>query len=160
MDWDWEELKQEYITTSISYRKLAEKHGAPLGTLMRKGADEGWVELREQFKSEVIAKTIKNESDKQANRLKRILAVSDKLLEAVEKAVDSFQTGELLIDKSALKQLSGTIKDIKEIQSIKSDLDRQEQEARIAKLRREAADEEQKETPTLVVEGLPEEFKV
>jgi hypothetical protein len=35
-----------------------------------------------------------------------------------------------------------------------------EQEARIEKLRREAEPEKQYDVPKLVVEGLPEEFKV
>ncbi len=154
---DWERLKQEYITTDISYRKLAEKYDAPLSTLMARGSKEGWVALREQFKSESVAKIIDLESDKQAHRMKRLLTVSDKLLKAVEDAVDSFQAGELLLDKSALKQLSGTIKDIKEIQSIKTALDIEEQKARIANLKRQAAAEEKSEGITIVM-GEAEEF--
>lgn len=154
---DWERLKQEYITTDISYRKLAEKYDAPLSTLMTRGSKEGWVALREQFKSESVAKIIDLESDKQAHRMKRLLTVSDKLLKAVEDAVDSFQAGELLLDKSALKQLSGTIKDIKEIQSIKTALDIEEQKARIANLKRQAAAEEKSEGITIVM-GEAEEF--
>jgi hypothetical protein len=104
-----------------------------------------------------VAKIIDLESDKQAHRMKRLLTVSDKLLKAVEDAVDSFQAGELLLDKSALKQLSGTIKDIKEIQSIKTALDIEEQKARIANLKRQAAAEEKSEGITIVM-GEAEEF--
>ena len=157
---DWEAIKHEYITTDLSYRKLAEKHKAPLSSLMARGAKEGWVALREQRKSDTVAKIIDLESDKQANRMKRILDVTDQLLDVIEDAVKHFQTGELMLEKGALKSLSGAIKDIKEIQSIKSKLDLEEQEARIANLRRQANENEQKEAPTLIIEGLPEEFKV
>jgi hypothetical protein len=135
---DWEAIKHEYITTDLSYRKLAEKHNAPLSSLMARGAKEGWVALREQRKSDTVAKIIDLESDKQAERMKRLLTVSDQLLNAVEDAVKQFQARELMLEKSALKSLSGAIKDIKDIQNIKSQLDIEEQKARIAILKKQA----------------------
>lgn len=47
-----------------------------------------------------------------------------------------------IVDRSGLKAIASSLKDIKEIQMLKSDLDRQEQEARINKLRREAERED------------------
>ena len=138
---DWKRIKAEYIAGGTSYRKLCEKYGVPLGTLKRIAHNEGWVGLREQCKSKAVTKIIEIESDKQADRMKRLLTVSDKLLEAVEDAVDRFYAGELMLDKSALKSLSGTIKDIKEIQNIKTELDIEEQKARIANLRKQAESE-------------------
>lgn len=135
---DWKKLRAEYIAGGTSYRKLAEKHGVPLGTLKRIAHDEDWVGLREQCKAKAATKIVEIESDKQAERMKRLLTVSDKLLSAVEDAVEQFQAGELMLDKSALKQLSGTIKDIKDIQNIKSQLDIEEQRARVAILKRQA----------------------
>ena len=139
---DWKQLKREYIAGGTSYRKLAAKYNANLSVLKRIARDEDWVGLREQCKSKAATKIVEIESDKQANRMKRLLDVSDKLLQAVEDAVDAFQTGELLLDKGALKSLSGTIKDIKDIQSIKSELDIEEQKARIAILKKQAAADE------------------
>ena len=72
--------------------------------------------------------------------MKRLLTVSDELLNVVENAVKSFQLGELMLDKTALKSLSGTIKDIKDIQNIKTQLDIEEQKAKIAILRKQAQD--------------------
>lgn len=43
-----------------------------------------------------------------------------------------------IVDRSGLKAIASSLRDIKEIQMLKSDLDKQEQEARIAKLCREA----------------------
>ena len=71
--------------------------------------------------------------------MKRLLTVSDELLNVVEDAVRKFQIGELMVDKGVLKSLSGTIKDIKEIQNIKTQLDIEEQKARIAILKKQAA---------------------
>ena len=150
---DWEALKQEYITTAISYRKLAAKYNAPLSTLMARGSKEGWVELREQYKSKTTAKIINIASNKQADRMKRLLDVSDQLLAAVEDAVAKFQAGELLLEKGALKSLSGTIKDIKDIQNIKTELDIEEQKARIANLKKMAESENASHDVTVTIAG-------
>ncbi len=155
---DWELLKKEYITTDISYRKLAEKYNAPISSLMRRGADEGWVELRNQFKSESVAKIIDIESDKQAERMSRLLTVSDKLLGVVEQAVDSMiSVGKPSLEKGILKQLSGAIKDIKDIQSIKTELDIEEQKARIAILKKQAESDDVKINEVNVTIGGGEE---
>lgn len=65
-----------------------------------------------------------------------------------------------IVDRGGLKAIASALRDIKEIQMLRSDLDKQEQEARIANLRRQADKDDMSDTPTLVVEGLPEEFKV
>ena len=135
---DWKQLKREYIAGGTSYRKLCEKHGVPMGTLKRIAHDEDWVGLREQCKNKAAMKIVEIESDKQAERMKRLLTVSDKLLEAVEVAVDQFNTGELAVEKGVLKSLSSAIKDIKDIQSLKTELDIEEQKARIAILKKQA----------------------
>jgi transposase-like protein len=134
----WQKIKAEYIAGGTSYRKLAEKYDVSLTTLQRTAQKEKWVDLRRQAESKAATKIVEIESDKQAERMRRLLTVSDKLLQAVEDAVEQFQAGELLLEKGALKSLSGAIKDIKDIQSIKSELDIEEQKARIAILKRQA----------------------
>ena len=47
-----------------------------------------------------------------------------------------------IVDRSGIKAIASSLRDIKEIQMFKSDLDKQEQEARIAKLRKEAEKED------------------
>ena len=135
---DWKQLKREYIAGGTSYRKLAAKYNANLSVLKRLAHEEDWVGLREQCKAKAATKIVEIESDKQAERMKRLLTVSDKLLEAVEVAVDQFQTGDLVADRGVLKSLSSAIKDIKDIQSLKTSLDIEEQKARIAILKKQA----------------------
>jgi hypothetical protein len=93
---------------------------------------------------------VEAEAENQAKRMTRLLSVTDRLLDAVEKAVNEFSTEELLLDKSALKSLSGAIKDIKEIQGIKSAIDIREQEARIANLRKNAEAEDKTDNHIVV----------
>lgn len=154
---DWKKLKAEYIAGGTSYRKLAAKYNANLSVLKRIAHEEDWVGLREQCKAKSATKIVEIESDKQADRMKRLLTVSDKLLMAVEDAVDKFQAGELILDKGALKSLSGTIKDIKDIQSIKTELDIEEQKARIAILKKQAEADTNGSTEVSITFGIDEE---
>lgn len=143
---DWNKLKREYIAGGTSYRKLAAKYGANLSVLKRIAHDEDWVGLREQCKAKTATKIVEIESDKNAERMRRLLKVSDDLLDAVEDAVGAFKVGDLLLDKTALKSLSSTIKDIKDIQNIKTSLDIEEQKARIANLKKQAERDEDVDT--------------
>ncbi len=150
---DWKKLKREYIAGGTSYRKLAAKYDANLSVLKRIAHDENWVGLREQCKAKAATKIVEIESDKQAERMRRLLKVSDDLLDVVEEAVHSFQSGELALDRGALKSLSSTIKDIKDIQNIKTELDIEEQKARIANLKRQAErDEDSKDVSVEISE--------
>ena len=136
---DWKKLKAEYIAGGISYRKLAEKHNVPFHTLRKQAAKENWRALRDECIAKTATKIVELESDKNAERMNRLLKVSDDLLDVVEQAVRSFKDGDsIVLDKTVLKSLSGTIKDIRDIQNIKTELDIEEQKARIANLRRQA----------------------
>lgn len=63
-------------------------------------------------------------------------------------------------DAKTLKAYSGVLRDLKDVLNLKTELDKKEQEARIANLRRQAQEEEKAEGAKLVIEGLPEEFVV
>ena len=152
---DWQAIKTEYITTETSYRKLAQKYGVSTTQICNVGRDEKWVEQREQYLNNTTAKTLEKISQQQANRAAKVQTVADKLLQKIESLVD--RPGMMPKD---VRSLVAAVKDLKEIQSIKSDLDEQEQRARIANLRKQADKDDSSNNPTLVVEGLPEEFKV
>lgn len=153
---DWQAIKTEYITTDTSYRKLAQKYGVGASTLYARASKEKWVEQKEQHQSKTEAKTLEKISQQEANRAAKIHSVADKLLNKIEAMVDSPEP----LNEKALRVLTAAVKDLKEIQSVRSELDRQEQAARIANLRKQAEKKQGSAAPTLVVEGLPEEFKV
>lgn len=141
---DWQAIKQEYITDpNTSYRRLAEKYGVSRVQIGNVGSEEGWVELRRKHLDKTLTKTINALGTAQAQRAARLQTVADKLLGKIEAAVDNFDMEALFMDKQALRQITGALKDIKDIQMIKSDADLREQEARIEKLRREAEREDQ-----------------
>ena len=154
---DWKKLRAEYIKGGTSYRKLADKYDVSFHTLRKQAAKENWKALRDEVATKTVTKIVEIESDRQAERMKRLLTVSDMLLDAVEDAVSKFQAEELLLDRTALKSLSGTIKDIKDIQSLKTSLDIEEQKARIAILKKQAEADTNGSTEVSITFGVDEE---
>ena len=155
---DWQKIKTEYITTDTSYRKLAQKYGVGESTIFARASKEKWVEQKEQHKSKAVAKALKAVEDKQAERAAKLYSVGGLLIDKVKELLE--ERPELLADTTAMKDVSVVLKNLKDLMSVKSDADMREQEARIEKLRKEAERDDVSHAPTLVVEGLPEEFKV
>ena len=193
---DWKRIKAEYIAGGTSYRKLAEKYGVSFNTLKTHAVEEQWYKLRQQKEEKATTKTLEILSNKSADKMTRVLDLTDKLLNKLEQAIEELDiqlykdvvktkvieynhdlrpdkpTKETIheeekvievksiVDRSGLKAIASSLRDIKEIQMLKTELDKQEQQARIAKLQKEAAKEDDvNDMPTLIVEGLPEEFK-
>jgi hypothetical protein len=71
--------------------------------------------------------------------------------EIIEEEVEVVETASI-VDRTGLKAIASALKDIKEIQMLKSDADMREQEARIAKLRKET-EEEKKDTSINITFG-------
>lgn len=155
---DWQSIKTEYITTDTSYRKLAQKYGVNTTNIAKRASSEGWVEQRKQNANKTLSKTLDAISAKQAERTAKLIGVSDLLLDKVKSRLEADE--EHLMDTSTMKDMSVILKNLKDVQMIRSEADMREQEERIKKLRREAAPEKATDVPKLVVEGLPEEFKV
>ena len=154
---DWQKIKTEYITTNTSYRKLAEKYGISYQTICRRSQAEQWSEQREQHTNKTVTRTLDAISKKQVDRAVKLISVSDQLLDRVQELVE--MGSELLVAPQNLKHISGVLKDIKEIQMIRSDADLREQEARIANLRKQAEREDkEKASITITLEGGLEDY--
>ena len=94
---------------------------------------------KETYKEKVIEYNNDERPDKPT---KEIVHETEKLIEVAS-----------IIDRQGLKQIAAALKDIKEVQMLKSELDRREQEARIAKLQKEAEKEEQNQDVMITIEG-------
>ena len=133
---DWLKIKTEYITTDTSYRKLAEKYGIHKNRIAARGKDEKWPELRSQYRDKTVTEAVEAIGNEAVDRAARIHRVADKLLDRIEQLAEDGD-GRTMQAKS-IRALSAAVKDLKDILGVRSDLDRQEQEARIANLRKQA----------------------
>lgn len=146
--YDWKAIRLEYIAGEISYRKLAEKHGVSFSTLKEVARREKWTDLRKSAQHKADTKFAEMVGKKQAERSAKILDVADKLLDKISETIEGM--GADILCSQSLKHLTSALKDLKEIKGVKSEIDLREQEARIAKLEKEA--QEEKEDNNIVVE--------
>ena len=137
---DWTKIKTEYITTQTSYRALEQKYGINYRVIADRGKKEGWSQLRSQHQDRTLTRAVNKICEKKADRAAHLSDVAEKLLEKVEALLET--DCDLPLDTQAMKHISGVLKDIKDIQMVKSEADLREQEARIAKLRKEAERED------------------
>ena len=149
---DWQKIKTEYITTDTSYRKLAEKYGVHYNAIANRSKQEGWISQRNQHCDRTMTKTLDAISNQQVDRATNLISVSELLLAKVKSLLET--DAEVLADTQSMKHISGVLKDIKEIQMIRSDADMREQEARIKNLQKQAEKEEnQSRDVTITIEG-------
>lgn len=156
---DWEQIRTDYITGDDSYRQLAEKYGVSLSDVGSHGAQEGWVPQRKQYRDKVRTKTMEKianrEAGQAAKRVAKVGELADKLLLKLGEAIEG---GDL--DPKSIRSLTASLRDLQEIKGDKSELDRQEQEARIANLRRQVErDSDGPASITVQLGGLEEYAK-
>ena len=150
---DWNKIKTEYITTDTSYRELSQKYGVHYTNIAKKAKKENWQQLRQQQTNTTQTKMIQVVERRKVDRAAKLLDVSDLLLQKVRERVEALDALEM--GSQEFRHLSATIKDIKEIQMIRSDADMREQEARIKNLQKQAEkdDSKDKSSITITLEG-------
>lgn len=105
--YDWNKLKTEYVTTDISLRKLAEKHGIAKQTVFARSKEQGWVEAKKKHSARVSAKAIAKAETKQANALAKELDIADKISSVLQKALNDADQFNRYIVESTTK-MDGT----------------------------------------------------
>lgn len=134
---DFKKIKAEYIR-GVSYRKLADKYGVSFSTIQKVGAKEKWTDLRKKSSRKADEKIVESVASREAKRVDGIQTVADMLLEKIK---DGVANGTLIVDSQSIRQITASIKDLRDIKGYKSELDMQEQMARIEKLRKDVEDD-------------------
>jgi hypothetical protein len=144
---DWNKLKAEYIAGGTSYRKLAQKHGVSFDTLKIIAKKGKWYQLRQQADHKATTKMVDAVSENAVSLMAKLNEVADKLLDKISKQIDDSE----VIMGQEIKHYTSALKDIKDIKGIKSDIDIDEQKARIAKLRHDVEADEEDNTIEIVI---------
>lgn len=139
---DWNTIKAEYIAGGTSYRKLAAKYNVPFNTLKTIAIKGEWVKLRERAEhnttTKIVAEISRENAKKNAKIDEKYFKLVDKLLDKAEEVIDSTTIWQC----TNLKEMASTLKYLKDCKGVKSEADMREQEARIAKLQKEAEEKE------------------
>ena len=85
---EWEKIKTEYITTDISYRNLADKYGMTYTRLHTRAYEENWKEAREEYKRNLVNKSVDLICEEQAQQIARALRIGNTMLEKIEESLN------------------------------------------------------------------------
>lgn len=148
---DWNKIKTEYITTSISYRKLAEKYETPFNTLQCRARKEKWVELRKKHQDKIVTKSVARAESRAVDYKSTLYDLAFKVAKQLSDMTDEMSISQLSAIGIKPRDITGAIKDLEDALHVKSESDLKEQEARIAKLRKEAETESKDDMTIQVV---------
>lgn len=129
---DWTPIRNEYVTTKVTYRQLSEKYGVALGNISKVSVREHWREQRERFVQKAYKKAEEKAANMEANRLARLITATTKAIDvAMEAFEDDKQFNRYIItegigggatetserefskvDTKALKDLTSVLKDL------------------------------------------------
>ena len=182
MNPDWETVRREY-GQGASIGALSRRWSIPESTLRGRARREDWKKVK--GKTERTQKYCVQKEEPNADRLRRVDTLADAMLTCLERAVEELDTvtrsvkervkredgadvtmdyaqileGEKgIIDRGGLKQLTGVLKDLKDVLMLRSDGDNREQEMRIAKLQRDLDQAEKQEYIQVTLEEVVEGY--
>lgn len=121
---DWTSIKNEYISSEISMRKLAAKHKVDLKSIATHSKQEGWVAQRKEYQNRVQAKTLQNIEEAASNFQAEVSESARKLLDKVNEVL---KLEEALAPRD-LKSLSSTLLDLRDILAVGGEKDNPENE--------------------------------
>lgn len=153
---DWIKIKNEYINTNISQRKLAVKYEISFNTLKDKANKEKWAAAKKEQHNKIATETQQKTAEKiievEVDRVANIINLSDKISEKISQAIEQVDKiivdGEIvdagLIDTYKLRQLVQSLKDVKDIVSFNNDTESSEdkQSALISAIKKAVASDE------------------
>ena len=169
---DWKRIKEDYLHSARpNYAALARKYGVSRQAVSRRAKREGWNDsLQNSFQEEMeevlrlmLKKLRQAVEEVEQTQLRTVVKTKeieyrndgrpDKPTGEILREEESFRTEKGLIDSGRLKQLTAILKELKELEMPKSELDLQEQMARIAKLQKECEAETENGELRVLLEG-------
>lgn len=148
---DWTEIEKDYLESGLSLSQLAQKYGVSISTLKKTAARQGWAKKRSGSEQKVervetaLAELEPEQMEPEKGTTGDTVRVLDRETETqrfnriVNDMLDRVQDAICMVnpsDAASIKLLTAALKDLRSLKGLdKTDLDREEQRARIAKLR-------------------------
>lgn len=182
MNPDWEAVRRAY-GQGETVGALSRRWSIPESTLRGRARREGWKKF--EHRDEIAQQCCVHKEEPNPDRMERVDTLADAMLTCLERAVEELDTvtrsvkervrredgvdmttdytqtvaGERgTVDRGGLKQLTGVLKDLKDVLMLRSDADSREQEMRIARLQRELDQAERQECVRVRLEGEVEGY--
>lgn len=149
-------IKAEYLKGGVSLQQLSEKHGVSLSKLKRVAAREKWTELLNQKRTKVNQKVVERMADIEASNTALMTDLWGQLAKLTQQSMSEMVD----VSPAGLEHYANTLTQLQKGLGVKDQLDIEEQNARIAKLRCDAAKAEQASKPAEGIQIiLPDELE-
>ena len=102
---NWQKIKNEYVTGSVTYRELAEKYGLAHGTVRAHAASEGWRAARKIHRQKVSELTEEKAADKIADAESDISAIKARTRVLIFKELENRLNGSADLDGADFRRL-------------------------------------------------------
>ncbi len=125
---DWVAIKNEYVNTNISQRKLAEKYEISFNTLKDRANRESWAKAKKEQHNRITTETQQKTAEiiveSETDRITKLLGLTDTAQEKISVCLTQLGTyidmfggvhQSEVLDVNRLKKLVSALKDIKEI---------------------------------------------
>ena len=177
---NWMAIEADYLATGMPLTELAKKYGVSISTLKKKSAKGKWGEKVPQTALEAIKRTTPKKEPKKepvpsqkepweiadpqsmavemrVERQKKLMKTTDAMMDRIISALDMIEPD----NTYAIATLVKALKDLRDLQGLSKDqLDLEEQQARIAKLRSETRDQESENAGgVLLIPAIDEELQ-
>lgn len=96
---NWKKIKTEYITTSISQRKIAEKYEIPFPTLRDRCVNEKWYEKKKAHHDKVVTNAVSRIAEKQTDLLVEEFETACRFVNLLKNSLDEKKNyDEVMVD--------------------------------------------------------------
>ena len=137
----WNKVKHEYMEDECTKKEICERHDLSLNTLNSRIKNEHWAKDKEEYKKKNPPKEqVFAEAKDRYDQSNDIICkdIGHTLLSKIAMSIDKLDCE----DRAGIRQLTASLKDLKELRLWADTLNEIEQKARIEKLKAEAKDKE------------------
>lgn len=138
-------IKSEFISGKKTLQEAADEYKVPYSTLTKKSHEGKWKELKKECGKKTEKKVVEAAAERSARDIERFYSIGNKLLDKAEVMIDN------IVDADDFVKCSNAMSKIKDVLDLKSKDDRDEQKARIEKLRKECGAKDDEDNYTGVV---------
>jgi hypothetical protein len=114
-DTEWDVLRTEYVSSNITLRELADKHGCSEDAVEKKAQREGWSDARRKLSAEVLAKADAELAESRAKELVKFndedLKVAKALRAQIAKHINEAMQSNVPLSTHDIKRLTSAAVD-------------------------------------------------
>ena len=155
---DWKKARREYLAGGVSYKYLADKYGVSESYIAKISKKENWRSLRAERVEKECRKVADSIATERAAADSLVFHTAVQLLEAIQGSVTALTQDGALFPRSA-KEFSDAVRSLQQVLDSKpTELDIEEQKARIEKLRHDYLEKNKGGSVEVILGGGLEEY--